>query len=228
VDVDNDIGEYVWKFDDGTTARGRQVTQEMRAAAPPPGPSAAGAERDELRAVTLEVRDKWGFTDSCTQTASVPPAGLLALEPGSVAVVEAEDFTGQGVGEVRFFERPGASGRMISYWHEVPGHWLEWKVNAPKSGEYRIILKYATQCDETLRDLKIDGVYPGEEFKKFHLPNTGGFCATKNDWAYYTIGGEKTPAGVCLAAGTHTIRMTNLKDGCALDLILLAPRGGGL
>jgi hypothetical protein len=218
-DVDDDIVEYVWKFDDGSEVKGRQAT--VGAARKPPTPDAT---RDSARSVTLEVRDKWGFSDSCTQGIIAAPAWLLALDPNAIAFAEAEDFCKQGLGEVRLFVRPGTSGRLITYWHEVIGHWLEWKVNVPRTGEYKIILKYATQCNDTQRDLKIDGAYPSDAFKRFHLPNTGGFCAEKDDWAYYTIGGAKDPASVCLAAGTHTIRMTNLKDGCALDFILLVPK----
>jgi len=210
-DLDGDITEYLWRFSDGRDAKGLKVTKDLMSA-------------PKEFAVTLEVRDKLGFSDSCTRTVSVAPAWLLALDPKAVALVEAENFSGQGVGQVRLYERAGSSGRMITYWHEVIGHWLEWKVNVPKTGEYKVILKYATQCDETLRDLKIDGAYASDAFKQFHLPNTGGFCATKDDWAYYTIGGEDGAAAPCLAAGTHTIRMSNLKDGCALDFILLAPR----
>lgn len=215
-DVDKDIVEYVWKFGDGTEAKGCRVTKDI-----PKGASAAG--QGELQA-TLEVRDKWGFCDSCEQTITPAPAWLLELDPKAIALVEAENFSGQGGGAVQLYERVGTSGRMITYWHENVGHWLEWKVNVPKAGEYMIILKYATVCDDTHRDLKVDGAYPGGVFKDFHLPNTGGFCTSKDDWAYYTVGGEKTPALVSLSAGPHTIRMTNLRDGCALDFILLAPK----
>lgn len=115
---------------------------------------------------------------------------------------------------------------MISYWHEAVGHWLEWKVNVPKAGRYKVILKYATDSADTQRDFQVDGQHPGAAFKKFHLPSTGGFCTATDNWAYYTVGGEKSPALIPLTAGPHTLRMTNLGDGCALDFILLVPSDG--
>ncbi len=208
-DPDNTIVEYLWSFGDGTQMKGQKVKRNIK-------------QDDRFMEATLTVRNRWGFEASCTQKLATAAAWLLTLDPKAISRVEAEDFCAQGAGQVQVFERTGASGKMISYWHESVGHWLEWKVNVPKTGEYRVVLKYATQCDGTLRDLKIDGAYPSDAFKKFHLPNTGGFCTEKDDWAYYIIGGDRNPEVVCLAAGTHTIRMSNLNDGCALDFILLA------
>ena len=98
-DLDGDIAEYLWEFGDGTEAKGVRVVKDLRSA-------------PKEFAVTLEVRDKLGFSDSCTRTISVAPAWLLALDPRAVALVEAEDFCGQGVGQVRLYERAGSSGRM--------------------------------------------------------------------------------------------------------------------
>jgi hypothetical protein len=141
-----------------------------------------------------------------------------------VALVEAESFSGQGGGgQVRVYDRIGASGRMVTYWHEVIGHWLEWKLEVPATGDYRVTLKYATDSPETQRELTVDGASPGDAFTAIRLPSTGGFCTARNDWRYHTVGGETTPAAVHLTAGPHTVRMTNLRDGCALDFILLAP-----
>ena len=43
----------------------------------------------------------------------------------------------------------------------------------------------------------------------------------KDDWAYLTVGGEEKPLLLDLTAGEHTIRMTNLGDGLALDWLAL-------
>lgn len=220
IDADNDIVDWAWAYDDGTQASGRQVTRDLKqleAALKP------GAPR-EFKA-KLTVRDTWGYTDATEQTLRFPPAWFLGLDPNATVTVEAESFSGQGGGgDVRVYERPGSSGKMITYWHEVIGHWLEWTVNVPKAGDYRIVLKYASDCDSTTRDLTIDGATPGNAFKTFVLPRTGGFCSTRDDWAYYMIGDAAAPATVSLTAGPHTLRMSNRQDGCALDFILLTPK----
>jgi hypothetical protein len=219
LDADNDIVEWTWTYDDGTQARGQKVTRALEPLEAAMKPSDAR----EFKA-RLTVRDTWGYTDSIEQTLRFPPAWLLALDPKSCIVIEAENFTGQGGGKARVYERPGSSGKMITFWHESIGHWLEWNVDVPQAGEYRVVLKYASDCDNTTRDLTIDGATPGEAFKRFTLPRTGGFCATRDDWSYYTIGGEAMPATVSLSAGPHNLRMSNIEDGCALDFILLVPR----
>ncbi|MBM4046391.1 MAG: carbohydrate-binding protein, partial [Planctomycetes bacterium] len=208
----SELTEFVWRFEDGPEAKGKQVTKALK-----PGAT---------HRVTLQVRDKRGQSDTRTSHVTMPPAWLLALDPKTTVVAEAESFAAEGVGKVQIFDRVGNSGKMISYWHEAVGHWLEWKVNVPKSGRYKVVLKYATDSADTQRDFQVDGQHPGVAFKKFHLSSTGGFCTVTDNWAYHTVGGEKSPAPINLAAGPHTLRMTNLGDGCALDFILLVPVDG--
>jgi len=215
-DADHDIAAYAWSVAGGPTLSGPQVSLDLNGLPP------ALRDSGEI-AVALTVRDAFGYTDTATRTLSLAPAWLLALDPATAVLVEAESFSAQGNGEVRIYDRIGNSGRMVTYWHESPNHWLEWSLNVPREGDYRIVLKYATDSVGTTRDLTIDGQYPGEAFKRFHLPATGGFCTARNDWRYATIGGQETPATLRLSAGKHVLRMANLGDGCALDFIVLAP-----
>ena len=107
---------------------------------------------------------------------------------------------------------------MITYWHETLGHWLQWAVPIAIEGDYRIYLRYATDSENTRRCLTIDGASPGQAFDDMAIPASGGFCTERDDWAYYSAGGEAT---VHLTVGEHTLRMANLGDGLALDYLLL-------
>ena len=97
------------------------------------------------------------------------------------------------------------------------------------NGDYNIVLRYATQSENARRDLIIDGKHPCEGCKEFHLPSTGGFSSSRDDWEYFRIPGKgqdrttSNGAVVALTAGEHTLRMSNLGDGCALDQILIVP-----
>ena len=75
-----------------------------------------------------------------------------------------------------------------------------------------------------MRDLKVDSAHPLPGLAEFHLPRTGGFATSKDDWRYIRLGewtGE--PFRIRLTRGHHDISMTNLGDGCALDQIMLLP-----
>ncbi|HOQ30620.1 MAG TPA: hypothetical protein PLH36_17920, partial [Armatimonadota bacterium] len=101
------------------------------------------------------------------------------------------------------------------------GHWLEWKVNVPQAGRYRLLLKYCSDSPNPRRELRVDGQIPADICKEIAFPRTGGFSTAKDDWAYLTVGGEEKPLLLDLTAGEHTIRMTNLGDGLALDWLAL-------
>ncbi|MEW6358254.1 MAG: hypothetical protein AB1696_18110 [Planctomycetota bacterium] len=158
----------------------------------------------------------------------LPPPPPKFVEPEwykKAVIIQAEDFTGQGKGEVQLKDdRSTTVGRMLTYWHEHVGHWLEWKAKVPKAGKYSIIFRYATSCQNTQRDLKMDGDYPHPACKAIRFKPTGGFGEKPDEWQYLTVSDEKgKPILFDLAAGEHTIWMSNLNEGLGVDFIALAP-----
>jgi len=145
------------------------------------------------------------------------PEPALADAEG-VITVQAEDFSAQGEGEVTIVDRVGDIGRMVTKWHADLGHWLEWTVKVREEGDYVIYARYATDCEEAVRDLAIDGQLPGEGYGRLCFPCTGGFCTREDNWAVKRLGDP-----VHLSAGAHTLRMTNLGEGLALDYLALVP-----
>lgn len=134
-----------------------------------------------------------------------------------VAVVgpscEAETIAGQGGGEVQIrTDKVGASGSAISHW-DSKGHWLEWQVQAPQAGTYRLVVRYCTP-EGALRNVQLDSKDNG----LVRFAGTGGFGGPTNDWGHTLLrDGQGKPMEWTLAAGPHTVRLTNT-DGLGLNL----------
>lgn len=134
--------------------------------------------------------------------------------PHGEIVVQAEDFSSQGGGKVTVEGKPRAQGKAFRNWDNV-GHWLEWTVRVPAAGEYRLVLRYATEVEFGDRRVEIDGK-PLRGLEQVRLPGTGGW----NEWVETPL-----PATFALSSGEHTLRMTGLNTGGSinLDWIKLTP-----
>ncbi|MEN6403785.1 MAG: hypothetical protein ABFD94_17720 [Armatimonadia bacterium] len=156
-------------------------------------------------------------------SAFVKPEWLTKTTPERLIVVQAEDFAEQqgGLAEI-VSDRQAVWGKAITKWHNDLGHWLQWKFTVPKTGNYHVIFRYGTLSEKTRRSLEIDGKVPNPTAAEIAFPRTGGFGSSPQDWKYQTL---QDAAGKDLAlpltAGEHTLRMTNLGDGMALDFIAL-------
>ncbi len=133
---------------------------------------------------------------------------------------QAEDFADQGGGMVQIREdKVGADGKCFSHW-DAEGHWLEWKLNAPKEGTYWIVVRYCA-TGEVARVVQLEGkALVGGPIK---FPSTGGFSGDANNWAHEVLrdpNGE--PLALQLTAGEHTLRMTNVDgNGMNVDYVML-------
>ena len=145
------------------------------------------------------------------------------LDAKTAIVVQAEDFRRQGGGECQKISgRPGAWGRIVSYWHADLGHWLEWEVDIPEDGNYAVRFCYATASPEARRDFRIDGQPPCPQAENILFPATGGFGMSPFDWNCLTLAdAQKKDIAFALRKGRHTIRMSNKKDGLAFDFFVL-------
>ena len=149
------------------------------------------------------------------------PDWMAKLGPQDLVVIQAEDFTGQGGGSCQIRDdRQATWGKMITYWHQDIGHWLEWQFNAPKDGLYAVCFRYATSSPETTREFRMDGKVPLPSARAIRFVRTGGFGNTARDWRYRSLADNAgKEAALPLNKGKHRIRMTNLKDGLGMDFI---------
>jgi hypothetical protein len=208
MDLDDDVAGYAWDFGDGQAVQGERVEHTFRAVG--------------RVTVKLTVTDRAGHRAEAHVSVSLPPPALGALRPDQIIRLEAEDFADQGLDEVRFFDRIGNSGRMLTYWDATKGHWLEWELPVKTAGDYVIYLRYCSgAASDPHRSLTIDGQSPGAAFDDMTLPLTGGFCTVTDNWAYYACG-NGTP--VRLEAGEHRLRLTNLGGGVGLDAVVVAAK----
>ncbi len=140
-------------------------------------------------------------------------AASMAFAEELKVVVEAEKYLKEENGALKKIDgRVESSGNScISTWNDK-GHVIEWEVNIPATAEYKVVLRFANGRDwETYRDLKIDGAYPSDAFKKIGIPATGGFSKDSNNWVNITVvDAQKAVALIKLTQGKHLIRMTNL------------------
>ncbi|MBT4817223.1 MAG: PKD domain-containing protein, partial [Lentisphaerae bacterium] len=198
--------KWQWDFGDGSTGEGNPVTHRY--------------ETGGSHTVELCLRSG-KLVDRTRATVRLPPRELLLASRKGALLIEAEAFSGQGGGTVKVpANRVGASGPMVTGWHMNVGHWLEWTITPPKPGRYHLVLKYATGSPDTRRELLLNGESPAPACREIRLPSTGGYCTGRDNWEYLTVGGT-TPVALMLKSGKNRIRLTNLKDGLALDQLLL-------
>lgn len=150
------------------------------------------------------------------------PEWLDKTPADRLVVVQAEDFTAQGGGEVLVAKDRASWGDMITYWHHHRGHWLEWRADIPREGTYRVVFRYATSSRNTVRDFMVDGEHPAPEARSIAFPPTGGFGHDPDEWADLELKrADGTDLLLHLKEGPHTLRMSNLRDGLGLDFIAL-------
>lgn len=205
---------WSWDFGDGSKAQGAQASHSF---------ADSGTYRVKLQVGS--DRDEWA---TCEQLVHVWPAWLRGLKDTDAVLIEAETFTGEGGGTSQTLDgRVNASGQAVSYWHKDIGHWLEWRAQIAKAGSYGIVLKYATASPEAVRDCRIDGQSPSEAWQRLTFANTGGWSSTADNWMWLPLrDAQGAPLQVQLSQGQHTLRMSNLAGGMALDCILIVPAEG--
>ncbi|MBT3379851.1 MAG: hypothetical protein HN742_29850 [Lentisphaerae bacterium] len=152
-----------------------------------------------------------------------PPKGEQPV--GRRIVVQAEDFTGQGKGEVRKTDKKVAiEGEAFLNWND-PGHWLEWSIDVTTSGVYTVVFRYCTQEEGAERAVVLDAAYPAESCRAIPFPSTGGYSNARDDWRSLALSDVAAgkPIQVYLGAGKHALRVYNLSKPVNLDYIVLEP-----
>lgn len=147
------------------------------------------------------------------------PVALAGAFLSSGLLVQAETFAAQEGGTVQVRDdKPGVMGTCISHWDSVD-HVLTWKLAVPAASAYRLVLRYCTP-DGAVRALQIDD----RDYGAIALAATGGFGTSAHEWDHATATSAQGVLRLDLAAGEHTIRLTNRDGkGCNLDYLALVP-----
>jgi hypothetical protein len=137
-------------------------------------------------------------------------------------IVEAEKYVKEEGGSLKTADgRVDSSGNScIMNWNDK-GHVVEWNVEIPESGEYKMVFRYSGGRKWNIfREVKIDGKIPADAFKQVTFVPTGGFTKDTNFWKNFTVTDSKgNPVLVTLSKGKHLLRIANLggdgQDGAA-------------
>ena len=126
--------------------------------------------------------------------------------------IEAETFSSEeGGSAVVRTDKPGVSGKSISHWDDK-WHIIDWAVDVPAAGRYRLALRSASPQD-ALRRLWVHG----RDCGTFTVPATGGNGSSPENWrACSPLCGGK-PVVFELDKGKNILSLENM-DGSALNL----------
>jgi len=164
--------------------------------------------------VTLEVRGEnaaaaiQGIVLENARFPTDPPR--VRQMPKDGIIVEAEDFSAEGAGHVQVSrglhvdEHGGAS----LYSNVGNGHWLEWEVEVPATGDYDLFARIACDPPYSLRELRVDGRLPAAGFALIRFPHTGGWGYSAEEWwAVQVAGGSAELPPLHLTKGKHRLRL---------------------
>jgi len=148
---------------------------------------------------------------TCLDGVSLVLGKIHLTAPGrQEIVIDARRFAAQGGGQVQVVA--SNENGFFTQWDDR-GHALEWTVEVPSEGDYRMAVVYAATY-KPVREVRVNGaVVPGMEQVAFN-PSGG--------WRYWIE--EEVPGSLPLKAGPNTIRMTNVEGGMNLSAIIV--RGG--
>lgn len=149
----------------------------------------------------------------------------LAAMPQQGLIIEAESFTGEGLGKAEVSDKHfETSGGKSIYQNSGDGHWMEYKFTVAQPRTYDLHMRAATQEPSDLRSIMVDGQTPAG-LGLIQFPGTGGWGYSKDEWAAVQLTGIEGAPSLKLSAGEHTLRITG--EGSThlnLDYFVLAPR----
>ncbi len=153
------------------------------------------------------------------QQALLPGKVEVIQSPLAGTLIEAEDFVRETGGKVTIAFKEGSHttnnplGDAFYGW-DNKGHQLEWEINIPTSGKYRVMLRYATLVLNAVREFQMDD---GPRWQ-FHFPLTPGWNDRRNGLLQKADGEDLLFE---LETGKHTLRMDNMSGALNLDYLVL-------
>ncbi len=144
-------------------------------------------------------------------------AAAKPLPKNTTIVVQAEDFSAQGGGQVSVLDtKTAAVGRSLSRW-DTNGQWTEWKVQSPADGFYNLSVCYCS-TQAASRTISVNGEVQ-EPTAPLEAASTDGFSNGSDDWALAQPIDpvSESPLLIRLRQGENTVRLTN-SDGRSMNL----------
>jgi hypothetical protein len=147
---------------------------------------------------------------------ALPDAGGVRM------VVQAEDFSGEGGGQVEITAaKVDADGRSFLHWDNA-GHYLDYTVDIPAAGTYHLTLRYCTSDEAVVRAILVDGALPDAALGRVPFAWTGGWSNTASDWRQAIVeGSDGKPFAFGLSQGRHALRLVNVQGSLNLDWLCL-------
>jgi hypothetical protein len=161
------------------------------------------------------------------QGARPVPALMLSKEfkpaPGSL-IIEAENVSAEGPVKGKVVKKVGASGGVAHCNWDKDGQWAEWQFDAPKAGDYELLIRGAGENDPVLREVSLDGQPLSPKVRVVQLSATGGWCRTQDDWRFFILASpDKKPFRLTLSPGKHALRLQRIGGSMNIDLFALQP-----
>ncbi len=113
---------------------------------------------------------------------------------------------------------------------DVPGEWIEWKIDVPEDGLYNIIFRY-TQGQrgvESVRHIQVNGQTLFESWENVVFYPTDGWSEKRNDWRERRLEDPESrqPYYIYLPKGEVTIRMETVSGPLNIDYVGIITRDG--
>lgn len=148
------------------------------------------------------------------------------IKASAELVLQAEDMVGD---DSRFTisDKKVGAGKAFLNWNYL-GQKIEHEFQVPRTGLYRISLKYCTGCNEGIpeRSLWLDDAIPFREAGRIVFACTGGWSNQTDDWRVTVLGEDVLKGGFLfyLTEGAHSLKMIcEGGGGLNLDYIILSP-----
>jgi len=181
--------------------------------------AAAKKRMDDANAAIAKAQEQ---ADARSKT-RVSEAAANPVPANTVIVVQAEDFSAQGGGQVTVADNKTATVGKAILKFDANDQWLEWNVDAPVAGYYNLTACYCTIEAKPIREISVNGTVQ-EPLAPLVLENTGGFSNGSDDWKLATALDPSTskPLLIKLNKGKNTLRLTNTAGrGSNLDYLLI-------
>ncbi len=167
----------------------------------------------EKPAEVITVTPEIPVVTPVTPVAPITPETKPAVKPSGKVVYEAEDAVLNGV--IIDTKHAGYTGTgFTDYSPNKPGGTLEWKINAPEDGQYKLTFRYGHGgSDARPSEIKVNGVVVEEALA---FDPTGEW----NNW-------KTTSTTVTLKAGENTLVATGVgaSGGANIDNVTVEPTG---
>lgn len=184
-----------------------------------------GGEPFSVRTAATALSVQLNRIPLCPETSAATIVDEDVAGGAGVLKVEAEAFAeSSGSGVRAYSHRTFLSGGKGLDLGVNSGTRVTWRVDVPRAGRFRLVLKAAVFEENAVRLYTLDDAPLGGRWERSICPNTGGFGATPDQWKHIQLADAKgRPLVLDVTAGTHRLSQHVLERKMNLDYLLLVP-----